>query len=168
MTYFDEGRGLDPDRARAVEVQVQGGGRCGALSAETSRSWNNTLQYPADGSTTVTEGDGDDLAAGRRRPVARVAGMQRMLGPISLHQAVLGYDQTVSRLGSEILLVNIGRLRHGLPVHFTLATSIAATFDYQTNAAILGTILRPWAERGRERRGKSHLDHRAHPGGAIH
>jgi hypothetical protein len=60
------------------------------------------------------------------------------LGPVSLHQAVLGYDDTVSRLGREMLLVNIGRLRHGLPVHFTLATSIAATFDYQTNAAILG------------------------------
>jgi hypothetical protein len=60
------------------------------------------------------------------------------LGPVSLHEAVLGYDHTVSRLGREILLVNIGRLRHGLPVHFTLATSIAATFDYQTNAAILG------------------------------
>ena len=26
----------------------------------------------------------------------------------------------------------------GLPVHFTLATSIAATFEYQANAAILG------------------------------
>ncbi len=62
------------------------------------------------------------------------------LGPISLHEAELGYDHTVSRLGSEILLVNIGRLRHGLPVHFTLATSIAATFDYQTNAAILGAF----------------------------
>jgi hypothetical protein len=60
------------------------------------------------------------------------------LGPVSLHEAVLGYDHTVSRLGSEILLVNIARLRHGLPIHFTLATSIAATFDYQTNAAILG------------------------------
>src|SRR5262245_66538838 len=60
------------------------------------------------------------------------------LGPVSLHQAVLGYDDTVSRLGREMLLINIGRLRHGLPVHFTLATSIAATFDYQTNAAILG------------------------------
>jgi hypothetical protein len=51
---------------------------------------------------------------------------------------VLGYDHTVSRLGREILLINIGRLRNGLPVHFTQATSIAATFDYQTNAAILG------------------------------
>ena len=60
------------------------------------------------------------------------------LGPVSLHEAVLGYDHTVSRLEYEILLVNIGRLRNGLPVHFTVTSSIAATFDYQTNAAILG------------------------------
>jgi hypothetical protein len=60
------------------------------------------------------------------------------LGSVALHEAVLSYDHTVSRLGREILLVNIGRLRHGLPVHFTVTASIAATFDYQTNAAILG------------------------------
>jgi hypothetical protein len=60
------------------------------------------------------------------------------LGPVSLHEAVLGYDQTVSRLERELLLVNIGRLRNGLPVHFTVTSSIAATFTYQTNAAILG------------------------------
>jgi len=60
------------------------------------------------------------------------------LGPVSLHKAVLGYDHTVRRLEYEILLVNIARLRNGLPVHFTVTSSIAATFDYQTNAAILG------------------------------
>jgi hypothetical protein len=60
------------------------------------------------------------------------------LGPVSLHQAVLGYDHTVSRLEYELLLINIGRLRNGMPVHFTVTSSIAATFDYQTNAAILG------------------------------
>ena len=70
------------------------------------------------------------------------------LGPVSLHEAVLGYDDTVSRLGREILLVNIGRLRQGLPVHFTLATSIAATFDYQTNAAILGPFTDVWLHVG--------------------
>jgi hypothetical protein len=59
-------------------------------------------------------------------------------GPVSLHKAVLGYDHTISRLEYEILLINIGRLRNGLPVHFTVTSSIAATFDYQTNAAILG------------------------------
>ena len=62
------------------------------------------------------------------------------LGSVVLHKAVLGYDHTVSRLQYEILLVNIGRLRHGLPVHFTVTSSIAATFDYQTNAAILGPL----------------------------
>src|SRR4029434_4419525 len=61
-------------------------------------------------------------------------------GPVSLHTAVLGYAHTVSRLEYELLLVNIGRLRHGLPVHFTVSTSIAATFEYQTNAAILGPV----------------------------
>jgi hypothetical protein len=65
-------------------------------------------------------------------------GCSGCLGPVSLREAVLGYDHTVSRLGHELLLINIGRLGHGLPVHFTLPTSIAATFDYQTNAAILG------------------------------
>jgi hypothetical protein len=41
------------------------------------------------------------------------------LGPVSLHEAVLGYDSTVSRLEHELLLVNIARLRAGLPVQFT-------------------------------------------------
>src|SRR4030095_8764579 len=57
------------------------------------------------------------------------------LGPVSLHEAVLGYDDTVSRLGREMLLVNIGRLRYGLPVHFTLATSIAGALEDQNNQA---------------------------------
>src|SRR5215813_7764859 len=48
------------------------------------------------------------------------------LGPVSLHEAVLGYDQTVSRLERELLLVNIARLRDGLPAHFTVTSSIAA------------------------------------------
>src|SRR4030095_7798126 len=61
-------------------------------------------------------------------------------GPVSLHKAVLGYDYTVSRLEYELLLVTIGRLRHGLPVHFTVTSSIAATFNYQTNAALLGPV----------------------------
>jgi hypothetical protein len=85
---------------------------------------------------------GGRAAMGRRLSVAGLwlaaLASSGCLGPISLHQAVLGYDHTVSRLEYEILLVNIGRLRNGLPVHFTVTSSIAATFDYQTNAAILG------------------------------
>jgi hypothetical protein len=60
------------------------------------------------------------------------------LGPVSLHEAVLDYDHTVSRLGREILLVTIARLRNGLPVPSTVMSSIAATFEFKTNAAILG------------------------------
>ena len=62
------------------------------------------------------------------------------LGGVSLNEAVLGYDHTVSRLEREILLVNIARLGDGLPVHFTVTSSIAATFDYQTNAGVVGTF----------------------------
>ncbi len=76
-----------------------------------------------------------------RRPaiaglVAAVLGLAGCLGPVSLHEAVLGYDRTVSRLEQELLLVNVARLRAGLPVHFTVTSSIAATFDYRTNAGV--------------------------------
>src|SRR5262245_18325689 len=60
------------------------------------------------------------------------------LGPVSLHKVVLGYDETVSRLEQQMHLINIARRRAGLPGHYTVTSSIAATFDYQTNAAILG------------------------------
>jgi hypothetical protein len=59
-------------------------------------------------------------------------------GPVSLHEAVLGYDETVSRLEQQMLLINIARMRARLPGHYTVTSSIAATFDYQTNASILG------------------------------
>ena len=83
------------------------------------------------------EGCGDDAVAGRRRPLGNGARVQRCLGPVSLHEAVLGYE-TVSRLEQQMLLINIARMRTGLSGHFTVTSSIAATFDYQTNAAILG------------------------------
>ena len=60
------------------------------------------------------------------------------LGPISLHHAVLGYDRTVSQIEQEMLLLNIARLRYRLPVHFTVTSSIAATFDYRTNVGFAG------------------------------
>ena len=60
------------------------------------------------------------------------------LGPVSLHQAVLGYDRSVSRIKWELLLLNIARLHYGLPVHFTVTSSIAATFDYRTSLGVGG------------------------------
>lgn len=67
------------------------------------------------------------------------------LGPPSLHQSVLGYDETISRLEREMLLLNIARVRNELPIHFTVTTSIAATFDYQVNAGVGASLLNPGA-----------------------
>jgi hypothetical protein len=60
------------------------------------------------------------------------------LGPVSLHHAVLGYDRTVAQIEQEMLLLNIARLRHRLPLHFTVTSAIAATFDYRTSIAVTG------------------------------
>ena len=53
-----------------------------------------------------------------------------------MHEAVLEYDRTVSRIESEMLLLNIARARNFHPNHFTALSSVAATFEFQTNAGI--------------------------------
>lgn len=62
------------------------------------------------------------------------------VGPAALHQAVLGYDETVSRLDGEMLVLNIARTHLNLPAHFTVTSSIAATFDYRANVGFVGTF----------------------------
>ena len=62
------------------------------------------------------------------------------VGPVALHQAVLGYDETISRIESELLLLNIARRHHNLPNHFTVTSSIAATFDYRANVGFTGSF----------------------------
>lgn len=61
-------------------------------------------------------------------------------GPISLHEAVLGYDEITSRLDREMLLINVARKQQNLPSHFTVTSSIAATFDYRTNAGFSANL----------------------------
>jgi hypothetical protein len=53
---------------------------------------------------------------------------------------VLGYDETVSALNQQVLLLNIARLSLDRPPHFTVTSSIAATFNFETNAGITGAI----------------------------
>ncbi len=62
------------------------------------------------------------------------------VSPIALHRAVLAYDRTVSRVETELLLLNIARQRHFHPIHFTAISSIAATFDFQVSAGF-GAVL---------------------------
>lgn len=62
------------------------------------------------------------------------------MGPPALHRAVLGYDEIVSRLESEMLLLNIARSEADLPLHFTAATSVAATFNWTAAGGVLGSF----------------------------
>ncbi len=56
--------------------------------------------------------------------------------PVALHRAVLEYDWTVNRIETELLLLNIARTRYHEPIHFTVVSSIAATFDFRVNTGI--------------------------------
>ncbi len=62
------------------------------------------------------------------------------VGPMFLHDAVLGYDEATGRLDREMLLINIARTDQSLPNHFTVTSSIAATFDYRTNAGFSANV----------------------------
>src|SRR5262249_4533459 len=85
------------------------------------------------------------IAQGGRAPMrlatltAILVGLSGCLGPVSLHRAVLEYDRTVVSIEWELLLLNIARLRDGLPVHFTVTSSIAATFNYQVSTVVAGS-----------------------------
>ena len=61
-------------------------------------------------------------------------------GPELLHKSVLNYDETISTIEREMLLINIARRHRGIPLHFTVTSSIAATFDYEKGAGFVGTI----------------------------
>ena len=69
-------------------------------------------------------------------------------GPKLLHRSVLNYDETISTLEREMLLINIARRHRGIPLHFTVTSSIAATFDYEKRAGFLGTIFENAASEG--------------------
>ncbi|MDJ0819230.1 MAG: hypothetical protein QNJ58_23675 [Desulfobacterales bacterium] len=60
------------------------------------------------------------------------------VGPVALHKAVLEYDDTIQRLESEMLLLNIARLHNNLPDHYTVTSAIAATFDFRSSVGFQG------------------------------
>jgi hypothetical protein len=69
-----------------------------------------------------------------------VVGLGGCFGPPALRQAVLGYDETVTRLDQEILLLNIARLSDYAPPHFTVTSNIAATFNFQAGGGLGGSV----------------------------
>ncbi|SFN06211.1 hypothetical protein [Nitrosomonas communis] len=56
------------------------------------------------------------------------------LSPITLNRAVMAYDEATVNADAKLLLVNIARARHHLPLHFTRVSAIAATFNFSANA----------------------------------
>ncbi len=61
-------------------------------------------------------------------------------GPKMLHKSVLNYDETISTLERQMLLINIARRHRNIPIHFTVTSSIAATFDYIKSTGFVGTV----------------------------
>ena len=62
------------------------------------------------------------------------------VSPVALHRAVLEYDWTVNRIETELLLLNIARTRYHEPIHFTVVSSIAATFDFRVTSGLTGKL----------------------------
>ena len=61
-------------------------------------------------------------------------------GPKLLHKSVIGYDETISTIEREMLLINIARRHRSIPLHFTVTSGIAATFDYEKSVGFIGRV----------------------------
>lgn len=53
------------------------------------------------------------------------------ISPKALEYVVVAYDKSITKSLVEQLMVNIARSHHHQPVHFTVISNIAATFDYR-------------------------------------
>ncbi len=58
------------------------------------------------------------------------------LSPVTIERAGVEYDRAVTNVITEQLLLNIARARHHHPIHFTVVSNVAATFDYRVSAGI--------------------------------
>lgn len=63
------------------------------------------------------------------------------ISPVILDRAVLEYDEAVNQTQSKMLLLNIARARHYLPIHFTSVSNIAATYNFQVDAGVTGGVI---------------------------
>jgi hypothetical protein len=51
---------------------------------------------------------------------------------------MVAYDQNVIKAENELLLINLLRMRDEEPPHFTITSSIAATFDFRVTGGLIG------------------------------
>lgn len=72
--------------------------------------------------------------------VLSIIGLGGCVGPPALRSAVMNYDETVTQLDQQILLLNVARLSEYHPPHFTVTSSIAATFNFEAGGSIGGSL----------------------------
>lgn len=65
-----------------------------------------------------------------------VAACAACVSPVVLEDAVLAYDKSLSRVRSQVLLLNIARARAGLPLNATEVTALTATFEFEAQADV--------------------------------
>jgi len=63
------------------------------------------------------------------------------VSPLAINRAVLAYDQSVTKAENELLLINLLRMRDEEPPHFSIMSSIAATFDFRVRGGLIGQAL---------------------------
>jgi hypothetical protein len=61
-------------------------------------------------------------------------GMSGCLTPMALDRVVMAYNDTITEVVNQQILVNIARAKHHHPLHFTAVSSIAATYNFNFNA----------------------------------
>jgi hypothetical protein len=62
--------------------------------------------------------------------------MSGCLSPPTIERAGIEYDRVVNNVIMEQLLLNLARARFHHPIHFTVVSNIAATFDFRVNAGV--------------------------------
>lgn len=60
--------------------------------------------------------------------------------PVVIDEAVLSYDKALSRVRSELLLLNVARARAGLPLNGSEVSGVTASFEFEASTDVTGGI----------------------------
>jgi hypothetical protein len=83
----------------------------------------------------------DKLTMGRMvcAVLAVAIGVSGCASPPTIERAGVEYDRAVTNVIMEQLLLNIARRRHHHPIHFTVVSNVAATFDFRSTIGVAPT-----------------------------
>ncbi len=72
--------------------------------------------------------------------VALATALGGCVSPPTIERAGVEYDRAVTNVIMEQLLLNIARRRHHHPIHFTVVSNVAATFDFRSTLGVAPAI----------------------------